>query len=77
MQLKNMKIGAKACITRLLSGEKTYRHKLIAMGLIPGTRLVITRIAPLGDPIEITVRGVALSLRKHEASILLLEEEKP
>jgi ferrous iron transport protein A len=74
MQLKNMKIGAKARIIGLLAGEKTYRHKLIAMGLIPGTELTVTRIAPLGDPVEIAVRGFALSLRKHEASLLQLEE---
>jgi ferrous iron transport protein A len=77
MQLKNMKIGEKARIISLLSGEKVYRHKLIAMGLLPGTELIVTRIAPLGDPIEMTVRGFTLSLRKHEATILQLEEVKP
>jgi ferrous iron transport protein A len=74
MQLKDLNVGAKVRITGLLPGEKTYRHKLIAMGLIPGTELTITRIAPLGDPIEILVRGFALSLRKYEASILQLAE---
>lgn len=74
MQLKNIKIGTKARIIGLHAGEKVYRHKLISMGLIPGTELTVTRIAPLGDPIEILVRGFALSLRKNEASILQLEE---
>jgi len=74
MQLKDMKIGATARIMRLSSGEKSYRHRLISMGLIPGTELTVSRIAPLGDPIEIQVRGFALSLRKGEASILQLEE---
>jgi ferrous iron transport protein A len=43
------------------------------MGLIPGTTFVVSRIAPLGDPIEITVRGFALSLRKGEAVILKIQ----
>jgi len=51
-----------------------YRQRLIAMGLIPGTEFTVSRMAPLGDPIEILVRGFALSLRKHEASILQIVE---
>ncbi len=74
MRLKDMKIGDKARIVRLSSGEKGYRHRLISMGLIPGTELIVSRIAPLGDPVEIHVRGFALSLRKEEASVLQLEE---
>ncbi len=74
MQLKDMKIGNKARIVRLTSNNKEYRHRLIAMGLIPGTELTVSRIAPLGDPVEIQVRGFALSLRKHEAAVLQLEE---
>ncbi len=74
MQLKDLKVGSKARIIALTAGEKTYRHRLIAMGLLPGTELTVLRMAPLGDPVEICVRGFALSLRKQEASILKLEE---
>jgi ferrous iron transport protein A len=74
MQLKDLKIGSKARIVRLSSGEKNYRHRLISMGLIPGAELIVSRIAPLGDPIEVQVRGFSLSLRKAEAGILQLEE---
>ena len=74
MQLKDLKIGSKARIVALTAGEKTYRHRLISMGLLPGTELTVLRAAPLGDPIEISVRGFALSLRKQEANILQLEE---
>ncbi len=74
MRLKNMKIGGRAIITALNAAEKIYRHKLISMGLIPGTELLVSRKAPLGDPIEIMVRGFALSLRKEEADILELQE---
>ena len=74
MQLKDMKVGTKARIRRLLAAEPAYRHRLMAMGLLPGTELTISRIAPLGDPLEILVRGFALSLRKHEAMLLEMEE---
>lgn len=74
MQLSQMKVGEKGRIVGLQAGEKVYRHRLISMGLIPGTEFTVKRIAPLGDPVEITVRGFELSLRKMEASILQIEE---
>lgn len=73
MNLKEMKIGDKGRIIGLLPGEKAYRQKLLAMGLTPGTEFQIARVAPLGDPIEIAVRGYALSLRRDEAYILKIE----
>jgi ferrous iron transport protein A len=51
-----------------------YRKKLLAMGLTPGTAFTVKRLAPLGDPIEIYVRGFSLSLRKTEASVLSIEK---
>ncbi|OGT67095.1 MAG: iron transporter [Gammaproteobacteria bacterium RIFCSPHIGHO2_12_FULL_45_9] len=74
MRLSDLKIGGKARIVRLQSGEKSYRQRLMALGLLPGTVLTLARIAPLGDPIQISVRGCALSLRKEEARILQIEE---
>ena len=74
MQLSEMKTGSKGRIIRIRPGEPLYRHRLISMGLLPGTEFIVSRIAPLGDPIEITVRGFALSLRKNEASILKIEQ---
>lgn len=71
--LAEMKQGDQARICRVRQGDKVYRQRLLAMGLLPGTVLTLARIAPLGDPIEIVVRGVSLSLRKHEAAILLME----
>ncbi|TCV78172.1 FeoA-like protein [Methylomonas methanica] len=44
------------------------------MGLTPGTEFTITRFAPMGDPVEIKIRGFSLSLRKNEASVLLIEK---
>jgi Fe2+ transport system protein FeoA len=77
MSLREMKIGHRGRIVRIGAGEPVYRQRLISMGLIPGTEFVVSRIAPLGDPIEITVRGFALSLRKDEASILQIERVLP
>lgn len=52
----------------------SYRKKLLAMGLTPGTEFTVTRFAPMGDPIEIKLRGFSLSLRKNEASVLMIEK---
>jgi ferrous iron transport protein A len=71
--LREMGIGDKAIVTGFEKTHKGYRKKLLAMGLTPGTPFSITRYAPMGDPIEIQVRGFALSLRKDEASTLLVE----
>ncbi len=73
MKLSDMTVGSLGRITALQPGEKVYRQRLIAMGLLPGTELLVSRIAPLGDPVEITVRGFSLSLRKGEADIIQLE----
>lgn len=73
MRISDLKIGQKARIVAFLAGTREYRKRLIAMGLLPGTDLLVSRIAPLGDPIEIEVRGFHLSLRKEEANLLLVE----
>ncbi|MFM9266743.1 FeoA family protein [Tychonema sp. BBK16] len=75
-QLGDLAVGA---IGRVVGYEKTaraYKGKLLAMGLTPGTEFTVTRFAPLGDPIEILVRGFKLSLRKDEAKTLFVEEVK-
>lgn len=72
--LDQLKSGDKV---KIVGYEKTdtklYRQKLLAMGLTPGTILELIRIAPLGDPIQIKLRGFSLSLRKKEARNLKLE----
>lgn len=73
MQLSQMTVGSRGRIVAIQAGDKVYRQRLIAMGLIPGTEFTLSRIAPLGDPVEIQVRGFALSLRKNEAGILQVE----
>ena len=73
MRVSDLNIGHKAKVTAISAGDKAYRLRLISMGLIPGTEFTVSRMAPLGDPIEILVRGFALSLRKQEADILQIE----
>lgn len=73
LTLKQMSVGSLGRVVKFQPGAKAYRQKLLAMGLTPGTQFTITRVAPLGCPIELFVRGFALSLRKIEAENLLVE----
>ncbi len=68
--LGDLVVGERGCIVGLRRGDSAYREKLLAMGLTPGTEFSVTRLAPLGDPVEISVRGYAVSLRKGEAQLL-------
>ncbi|MBU1236533.1 MAG: ferrous iron transport protein A [Gammaproteobacteria bacterium] len=56
------------------NGGGSYRRKLLSMGLTPGVEIGISRVAPMGDPVEIRVRGFSLSLRKAEAAALNVEK---
>jgi len=73
LTLKDLATGDKGRVTGFGEGSKAYRRKLLAMGLTPGVELSVTRYAPMGDPVEIRVRGFSLSLRKHEAAALQVE----
>ncbi len=77
ISLKQLAVGETGKVVGFARGQKTYRQKLLAMGLTPGTEFMVVRYAPLGDPIEIKLRGFSLSLRKHEADALLIERVKP
>lgn len=72
--LKSLVIGDLAKIVGFEPTGKPYRKKLLAMGLTPGTEFSVTRFAPMGDPVEIKLRGFALTLRKDEASVLQIEK---
>ncbi|GAB4262191.1 MAG: FeoA family protein [Methylomicrobium sp.] len=74
LSLKNFIVGESGRITGFDKSAKAYRKRLLAMGLTPGTEFCVTRFAPLGDPIEIKLRGFSLTLRKDEASVLLVEK---
>jgi ferrous iron transport protein A len=77
ISLGNMNVGDRGRVAGFAAGSKSYRRKLLAMGLTPGTEFTVSRYAPLGDPVEIRVRGFSLSLRKDEAAALLVEEAAP
>lgn len=77
IKLKDLKIGDCVRVIGFEPFQKAYRHKLLAMGLVPGTRLQLIRIAPLGDPFEFRVRGFSLCIRRNEAVILQLEKITP
>lgn len=74
MGLKNLVIGDLAKIVGFEPAGRAYRKKLLAMGLTPGTEFSITRFAPMGDPVEIKLRGFSLTLRKDEAAVLKIEK---
>jgi ferrous iron transport protein A len=75
LKLSGMKPNEKAIISGYCRGNKEYRRKLLSFGLTVGTELTMKKAAPLGDPVEIFLRGYSLSLRKAEAEILDLEKK--
>ncbi|MCH9698615.1 MAG: ferrous iron transport protein A [Gammaproteobacteria bacterium] len=72
-RLKDIAIGQKGRVAGFIPGDKTYRKRLLAMGLTPGVEFTMLRCAPLGDPVEIEIRDYSLSLRKAEAESLVIE----
>jgi ferrous iron transport protein A len=76
VKLKDLTVGDRARVAGYEKGEQQYRQKLLSMGLTRGTELMLVKIAPLGDPVDIEVRGYQLSLRKSEADLLILEKEQ-
>jgi ferrous iron transport protein A len=56
-----------------VDGERGFRRRLMEMGLVPGTKVTITNVAPLGDPLEIEVRRGRLSIRRREAAHILIK----
>lgn len=67
-----VKIGTSGTITKV-NGEGKIRHRLFDMGLTPGAEIFVRKRAPLGDPIEVTLRGYELSLRHSEASYVVIK----
>ena len=70
--LKDVAVGDKAIVKRL-SGEGALKRRIMDMGVTKGVEVLVRRVAPLGDPIEVTVRGYDLSLRKDEAANIIVE----
>ena len=72
MTLNELKIGATAVITAV-GGDGALRCRLLDMGIIPKTLVTLQKVAPMGDPIEIRVRGYELTLRVEEAEKIEVE----
>ena len=66
MTLGEAKVGSTVVVTKI-EGDSAYKLRIMDMGLTKGTEIYIRKVAPLGDPVEVTVRGYELSVRKHDA----------
>ena len=70
--LRDVKVGERAKIVRL-HGEGALKRHIMDMGLTRGTEVFVQKVAPLGDPMELTVRGYELSVRKGDAELIEVE----
>ena len=70
--LKDLPVGGQALI-RKVGGNAVLKKRLLTMGVVPGTRVAVNNVAPLGDPIDIALKGFHLSLRKEEADFIEVE----
>lgn len=74
-KLDEFQIGETGLIKKV-EGEGRLRRRLFDMGVTPGATVYLRKKAPLGDPLEVTIRGYELTLRKSEAALVLLEVEE-
>lgn len=70
--LREAEVGETVKVTRL-TGEGPVKRRIMDMGITKGEAIYVRKVAPLGDPVEITVRGYELSLRKADAEMILVE----
>ena len=70
--LKDVKVGESTRVVRV-NGQGALRRRIMDMGVTKGTKIYVRKMAPLGDPIEISVRGYELSLRKEDAASIEVE----
>ncbi|HIS13034.1 MAG TPA: ferrous iron transport protein A [Candidatus Ornithospirochaeta stercorigallinarum] len=71
MTLGEAKVGSTVSVEKI-EGDGAYKRRIMDMGITKGTELYIRKVAPLGDPVEITVRGYELSVRKSDASCVIV-----
>ena len=72
MTLGDAKVGTTVVVTKI-EGDGAYKRRIMDMGITKGTSIFVRKVAPLGDPVEITVRGYELSIRKGDAENILVE----
>ena len=73
MKLNEVSVGSTVVIKKI-EGDSAYKRRIMDMGLTKGTSLYVRKVAPLGDPVELTVRGYELSVRKNDAECVTVEE---
>ena len=71
--LKQAKVGETVTVQKL-QGEGPVKRRIMDMGITKGAQIYVRKVAPLGDPVEVTVRGYELSLRKADADMVAVEE---
>ncbi|MEE3482533.1 MAG: ferrous iron transport protein A [Lachnospiraceae bacterium] len=72
MKLRDVKMGSTVRVVKI-AGEGATKRRIMDMGITKGTDIFVRKVAPLGDPVEVTVRNFELSLRKADADILEVE----
>ena len=75
MTLDKLAVGKSAAVEKV-GGEGNLRLRLLDMGIIPGTKVSVIKVAPLGDPIEIRVRDYELTIRREDAQLIEIGEGK-
>ncbi len=73
MTLKDIKVGKRARVLKV-GGEGAIRRRIMDMGITKGVEIYVRKVAPLGDPMELFIRGYELSLRKADADMIEVEE---
>jgi len=73
MTIDDLKIGQQGTISAV-GGEGSLRLRFLDMGLIPGTTVKLQKVAPMGDPIQIRIRGYELTIRREDARKIILQE---
>ena len=72
MTLKDAQVGSTVKVVKI-HGEGAYKRRIMDMGITKGTEVFVRKVAPLGDPMEVTVRGYELSLRKADTEMIEVE----
>ena len=76
MTLRDLGVGRSGRVLTV-GGEKVLRRRLLEMGITPHTTITVKKVAPLGDPIELLIRGYVLTLRLEDAERITIEEVAP
>ncbi len=74
MTLKNAKVGDTVKVIKV-EGEGPIRRRIMDLGITKGVEIYVRKVAPLGDPFELTVRGYELSVRKEDAKMIIVEKQ--